>query len=612
MTGFRDYVFFSSGESQRLSWLNDAGQFFDQYDAKAFETPGASSSFYPFKDRLFFAGWNQGNAAAGWELWATDLPWQNGTASQFANLNPESPGNAQNDSLPSHFTEMDGWLYFTARYNSDTPSLFRMSAEPDSTPERVPAQQGEPPQIPQDVQHLLVRPPVPNALVEPDKHVLYYFGRINSQPPVLFRCSNEALPVQVHPSFAAGSYYDYSVSDLQLCGDLVFFSVLLSNSPYSTVWRSDGTELGTRPLLPGVNATLLATVGDRIYFTRQDEELHLECMRTDGRERVLLLSQPHDPMIQNNPPLFTKLCVEGNTLYFSRKTSPSSQITTLWQTQGTPGTTQEIYHSSRKEDDSQFSTADTRVQVLQDKLYFTADDDLTGRELYALSLLGRLEITLVNGENTNQLTFQPSTNLGLQVVGQPLTCTLKLYNAGQRPIEDLKLTKFGNNSPNTHLQISPLGQDTLAPGETIEVNITLTADDATDFWPTLQVTGTTSGDSIFWTHTLLSTFLATDAAPAFWPTMDPVIAQIGQPITLSASIVTPQPVTDYAWHKNGVLVSNEEVFTVPASTTEDAGLYTLTVTSQAGKSTSPPVPVAILTPAPAIATFLPGQDVTLT
>lgn len=606
MTGINGHVFFASRDSRELSWLDDEGQLFRRQEVLTDQRPGAPARFYPFSNRLYFFA--RANPTANLNLWATDLPWQNGAASLYANLSNVSPGDGTTDRMPGDFTEMDGWLYFSAKNTVGQYSLFRTNGQPESTPTLVPSQEGSGiSQTPRNVQHLFVRPPHPGSAVEPDKHVLYYFGIKESQPPLLFRCSNNGVSVQVHPRFVPGQYTNYSVGAIHPCAEQIVFTVFESNGPKGTLWCSDGTEAGTRPLPLGGNVTLLATVGDLIYFINHAQSLQLECVRADGSGRVVLMSQPRDPLAQISTPLLTRLCVEGDTLFFSQKSSLASNTSTIWQTQGTPESTWAIPHSSRTDSPNQSSDADTRVQVLHDRLYFAADDLFTRRELYALSLEGRLEVSEEQVDSARAIHTGDTVDLGLQVLGQPITRTLRLRNAGQRPIQNLALSS--PSYPDFQISSTDLGM--LAPGATLEIQVTFTPTATGQQLRTLNLSGTTTSGQLTRVLTFSGSGLATDAAPVFSPGPVPVIAKIGQTVTLRAALVSPQPVTSYAWHRDGVLVGTQETLHLPAVTAAAAGLYTLTVTSPTGESISPQIPVAILTPPPAMASFLAGETVTL-
>lgn len=88
-------------------------------------------------------------------------------------------------------------------------------------------------------------------------------------------------------------------------------------------------------------------------------------------------------------------------------------------------------------------------------------------------------------------------------------------------------------------------------------------------------------------------------APAFTRDPFPLNAIIGLPAQLSA-IASGIPVPAYQWFKNGVAIprATSNVLSIPSVRVEDTGAYTVTATNSAGRATSEPAALTVISQVP--------------
>ncbi|HAL70683.1 MAG TPA: hypothetical protein DCP71_02805, partial [Verrucomicrobiales bacterium] len=229
----------------------------------------------------------------------------------------------------------------------------------------------------------------------------------------LYTCTATGQPSRVTLPYP-GPYFRYhAITSLHACGNEMLFA---SNG---TLWRSSRGSL--KAFLPSGTCTPFTVVGDVLYYLRDD--LHgrydLECIRSDGSGRQILLRHGFDPAL-------TRLHEEAGTLYFARRTSATGPWT-LWQSQGTPESTLEIPHSRRTE---MYGDQD-RVVVLGDRLFFSGENPTDGRQMYSLDLSGRLEVTDVT-DTARPRPLENGSVVDLDISPEPRI--LRLRNAGQRSL----------------------------------------------------------------------------------------------------------------------------------------------------------------------------------
>lgn len=156
------------------------------------------------------------------------------------------------------------------------------------------------------------------------------------------------------------------------------------------LWKSDGTKAGTalvQDINPGIGSSSprgLTPLGNILFFSADDGINGAELWKSDGTAVGTQLVRDINPGAASafdsfsSPPSFTAL---GNTLYFGANNGTNG--TELWKSDGTavgtqlvrdinPGAASGLNYSSRPSD----------LTPMNGVLYFTADDGNTGIELW--------------------------------------------------------------------------------------------------------------------------------------------------------------------------------------------------------------------------------------
>ena len=170
---------------------------------------------------------------------------------------------------------------------------------------------------------------------------------------------------------------------------LYFFAHASDDKNVWGLWRSDGTEPGTRlvkqlPLprgypVPGnVPSTELTAAGSFLFF-RLDDNVHgPELWRSDGTaEGTVMVKDIYPGPATSRPSLLT---AAGGRLYFGA--TDGEHGGELWESDGTEAGTRMVQDINPGPAPS---TPD-QLTVVDGRLYFTADDGEHGRELWALPL----------------------------------------------------------------------------------------------------------------------------------------------------------------------------------------------------------------------------------
>ena len=210
------------------------------------------------------------------------------------------------------------------------------------------------------------------------------------------------------------------VADIAAWGDdaAVWTSRVLAGGRETSLWRSDGTSAGTVRLFDLPSGTFgpsrTTAVGGQLYFVANSPNLQI--FRTDGTAAALrqltnadvgeFVGEPELTPVgafvyfagasgiwrTNGTAAGTSLVVpvpqggfvtwlheQGGALLF-RRTENEHGVATLWRTQGTPGTTQQV--AAVDPALSQFYLDRPAVGSLDGVLYFAADDGSHGVELW--------------------------------------------------------------------------------------------------------------------------------------------------------------------------------------------------------------------------------------
>ncbi|SKA94965.1 ELWxxDGT repeat-containing protein [Prosthecobacter debontii] len=544
------------------------------------------SAFTRVNDRLFFVLMMANKA----ELWATDTPWNDGRVSRVADLQIPAGYNA----YIRNIAVMDEWLYIAAERQD---VLWRLNLETGGAPERIVTTTHG---LPTGVYQILAHPDNSSRLFFTAYKGYDGNGHLYISEDGL-RCTE--IPLTLSTSLP------FNLFNLKSVSNGVIFNVRVGSGQdeMDFLWRSDG-QAGpghTEPFLPGEDCVIKALVGERLYFVSASSSLyHLEAMNLDGSQRTILKTYATDPEV-------FQLHIEAETLYFIQKTGQGTNQE-IWQTNGTPETTWRIPNATGPDTFKLLGNAIT----MDHRLYFSSGPpgnlpSALKVDLYSIPLVRDPELTfqLADQPSVSLTGSEPEITFGPVPVGQARGGILRLFNPGQRAITGL--LALNNTSP--HFQLD-LQTDTLSPGQTLEVPMTFSPSTTGSLIDTFTFQGQTPLGQRQITLRTRGTGIASDGPPVFWPTaLSDTGVLVGDSLTFTPEIVSPQPITAYVWKKGDVVVSEEAVFTLPSVQATDAGRYTLTVTHAGGASnTSALFSILVAQAPPPNQWFVLGDNVSLT
>ncbi|MES1242148.1 MAG: ELWxxDGT repeat protein [Acidobacteriota bacterium] len=148
------------------------------------------------------------------------------------------------------------------------------------------------------------------------------------------------------------------------------------------LWRSDGTEAGTRlvrDICPGSCSGVprwLTAVGTTLYFSANDGAHGAELWKSDGTEAGTVLVSDAVPGLQGSLPI--NLFAYGGALYFSAEEPATGRE--LWTSDGTAAGTALV--KDLRPGPSGSSPRPLSPQGLASFVYLSAEDDDHGRELW--------------------------------------------------------------------------------------------------------------------------------------------------------------------------------------------------------------------------------------
>jgi ELWxxDGT repeat protein len=210
--------------------------------------------------------------------------------------------------------------------------------------------------------------------------------RVGSQVYILSRDCIGLANLWVTDGTTAGTHLATPLSVLPLeavgWGGRLYFTVQMV--PYRgivTLYQSDGTAAGTAEFHRFNGVSYLTPFAGRLFFSADDGIHGFEPWSTDGTPAGTALFRDLLPGIDPSGP--TDLTVAGDRLFFTADDGVHG--IELWQSDGNaanPAGThlvQDIAPEGR-------SSRPDQLTVAGDRLYFTADDGLSGRALWALPL----------------------------------------------------------------------------------------------------------------------------------------------------------------------------------------------------------------------------------
>ena len=427
----------------------------------------SSTDSYPlnlaeFDDQLYFSARDGEN---GEELWVSD-----GTAEGtqlVADIAPgiDNYGNA-NGSFPEELFEFNDKLYFSAQVEEADRELWVSDGTTEGTQLLIEinptdANAGSPSAFPDGSD--------PEDFVE-FQDQLYFSARDGENGRELWVSDGTAegteLLIDIRPGTDEYGAYSSNPSNFAQLNDKLYFSADDAEKG-NELWVSDGTAEGTQLLadispdvnrsylydyLDGSRPRYLTEFNDRIYFSANDDESGRELWVSDGTAEGTQLLVDINPgsnsyrygyngqytysdfPARSNPSDFIEF---NDKLYFSAKNNDTGRE--LWVSDGTAEGTNLVADINPGTDGS----APTDLVEFNDKLYFSADDGENGIELWVsdgteegTNLVADINPGIDDDGNSNGSNLR-----GLTVVGNKLFFTADNGEVGkelfQLTVDDL-------------------------------------------------------------------------------------------------------------------------------------------------------------------------------
>jgi ELWxxDGT repeat protein len=352
--------------------------------------PGPESSqiskMVQLGNELFFAASDGTN---GLELWKTD-----GTANGTMMVKDIQPG--ENSSSPTNFTIVGSTLFFQASDGLSGSELWKTDGSSEGTE--------------------MVLDIYPGALgsgignLTPFGTQLVFSGNNGTSGQELWITDGTATGtiqiLDINPGNGA-SYPSY----MTVLGDQFFFSADDGINGIE-LWISDGSNTGTQILKninPGAEDAYpegFASFNNKVYFAATDGSNGYEIWETDGTESGTIMLKDIFPGAEGSNP--TDLVPYGANLYFTASSNGTDRH--LYQCDGTASGTISIAPPSATNSNPMEGSGLSLSAIYHGDLYFTANFDSGGRELWRLS---DSETVIEDTETNTHLHVFPNPTAGI-------------------------------------------------------------------------------------------------------------------------------------------------------------------------------------------------------
>jgi ELWxxDGT repeat protein len=172
-------------------------------------------------------------------------------------------------------------------------------------------------------------------------------------------------------------------------GGEAFFTAESPDAPYPVqLWRTDGTEAGTRPLLSGLSGTLgvappAVRLGGRTFFLAEQagRGVGAELWSTDGTAAGTVAVFP-DPLGERPRHPLAPVVFQNALYFFALSYHPGDIHWALWTSDGTAAGTRILKTLSLPPAPVADGVLSPELTPIGDQLYFRADDGVHGLELW--------------------------------------------------------------------------------------------------------------------------------------------------------------------------------------------------------------------------------------
>lgn len=296
---------------------------------------------------IFFQGYDETNK---YELWISDGS-SNGTY-LFKIINA---GTGSSDySYPEKFISMGGWVYFTADDGEHGRELYKVDTSGSLA---------------------LVKDINEGAGDNSPYYLTPYNGKL------YFKATGAGLFSELYSSDGS----DGGTTLVKAIGHGIYGLMVSNNILYITtsygLWKSDGTETGTVPIIentltlqPNIHNNIMYNFNNKLYFTASSETNGSELWKSDGTSSGTVMLKDIDVGAGSSDP---KFYIEMNgKLYFVADDKLHGRE--LWKSDGTALNTQLACDTNT----AQNGSFPENFVSIGKTMYFMADDSVHGRELW--------------------------------------------------------------------------------------------------------------------------------------------------------------------------------------------------------------------------------------